>query len=67
MARENKTLEGTVKISCRSQGFTFACAGKPASPRCYQHYFFVVNGLNRSIGIGKRVFELLCAPTSLKV
>ena len=31
------------------------------------HYFFLKNGSNRSIGIGKRVVELLSAETSLRV
>jgi len=39
----------------------------PPHPAVTLHYFFLKNGSNRSIGIGKRVVELLSAETSLSV
>ena len=36
-------------------------------PSGYSDLFFLKNGSNRSIGIGKRVVELLSAETSLRV
>ena len=39
----------------------------PLHPAVTLHYFLLKNGSNRSIGIGKRVVELLSAETSLRV
>jgi len=39
----------------------------PLHPAAAPNYSFFKNGLNRSIGIGKSVVELLSAETSLRV
>ncbi len=39
----------------------------PLHPALTLNYSFLKNGLNRSIGIGKRIVELLSAETSFRV
>lgn len=63
-------LEGNQRVSHKHKEAEMARLHEqedPLHPAVTLNYSFLKNGLNRSIGIGKRVVELLSAEISLKV
>jgi len=61
-------LEGNQRVSHKHKEAEMARLPEQKYPLSgYSDLFFLKNGSNRSIGIGKRMVELLSAETSLRV
>jgi len=61
-------LEGNQRVSHKhKEAETGSLAEQKYPPSGYSDLFFLKNGSNRSIGIGKSVVELFSAETSLRV